>query len=135
MIDLITDHGFLYFINDKNIVDQLIDTNRLYSKIKRKWDRTSCIIFLLSKKGVYIQGYGSVDFVLDTNELTGLEQMYCTMYGYKQCIGFKRLNWLTKLVQLNDFMKIRKIRYGYLHGIYLEEDKLDEILDEIDMCQ
>ncbi len=132
MTNLETINGFLLFLNEGEIKQQLLETGRLYVKIKRRWDRTSVIIFIESKNGILVNGYGFVDFVFDENELTGLDNFYCRVYGFKQCLGLKNMYWLFTPMEIPHFVDINKGNIGSLHGTMIECDVLDELLDYIE---
>ncbi|MCB2141245.1 hypothetical protein KQH27_00895 [bacterium] len=129
MTNLETINGFLLFLNEGEIKQQLMETGRLYVKIKRKWDRTSVIFFIESKNGIVVNGYGSVDFVFNENELTGLDNFYCRVYGFKQCLGLKNINWLFTPIEISPFVDITKGNIGSLHGDMIEGALLEELLD------
>ena len=131
MFDLLKTNGYLLFVKDAVLLKQLKEIGRLYVNIKRKWDRTTIILFIKSNNGIFLEGYGYVDFVLDSEELTGLENIYCVLFGYKQCLGFKTINWLPRAIEITHFLNYKN-KVGSLNGKYLNEACIDEILDHVE---
>lgn len=129
--------GYVLRITTKEWVKHVFDMAIYYTSVRRKWKLGQIVLFVhKTNGGDAIVGYGVVENVYEAGELSEEERRECAKYGWKKAIAFKYVMEFEKPLSVKEtFLKDRKFRGRYCHGLQLSKQQLDSIIGQAEQMQ
>jgi hypothetical protein len=124
--------GYILRVASEEWVRQVFDMAIYYTNLSRKWKEGQTMLFV-SKTGVgeMVVGYGVIQDVISTDELSEEERRKCEEHGWKRAIEFTYVKRFERPLPLKKtFLKDSKFRGGYLHGLAISKEQLDSIVSQ-----
>jgi predicted transcriptional regulator len=124
--------GYILRIASEEWVRQVFDMAIYCTSLSRKWKEGQTILFV-SKTGVgdMVVGYGVIQDVISTDELSEEERRKCEEHGWKRAIEFTYVKRFEKPLPLKKtFLKGSRFRGRYLHGLAIDREQLDSIVSQ-----
>jgi len=124
--------GYILRITKDEWVRQVFDRKRYYAGVKRKWEPGLTILFARkAEKGDSFLGYGIIESVLKTEELSEKERAECKKYGWNRVINFKNIVKLDPPLPIKEtVIKDVGVRGNRLHGFPLTSTQIQSILNK-----
>jgi predicted transcriptional regulator len=106
-----------------------------YTSLSRKWKEGQTILFVSKTSvGDMVIGYGVIQGVISTDELSEEERRKCEEHGWKRAIEFTYVKRFEKPLPLKKtFLKDSKFRGRYLHGLVISKEQLDSIISQAEI--
>jgi hypothetical protein len=129
--------GHILRISTKKWFDHVFDSAMYYTSFRRKWRRGQTIVFIFKADiGDSIVGYGIIENVFETDELSEEEQLECHRRGWKKAIEFKYVIKFDAPLPIREtFLKGSKLRGRYLHGFSPSKEQLEAIIGQAEGFQ
>lgn len=120
--------GYVLRIMSGYWVDHVFNMAIYYTNLRRRWTPDQTIIFMhKTNVGDAIVGYGVIENVCEQDELSEEERLGSE--EWKEAIVFKYVVRFEKPLPVKEtFLKERKFRGRYVHGLPLSKEQLDSIL-------
>jgi len=125
-------HGYILRITKEEWVKQVFSLKRYYAGVRRKWEPGLTIFFARkAEKGDSFLGYGIIESVLKTEELTEEERNECKKHGWNRAINFKDVVKFDPPLPIKEtVMKDVGVRGNRLHGYRLTPAQIQSILSK-----
>lgn len=122
--------GYILRIMSDYWVDHVFNMAIYYTNLRRRWKPDQTIIFIhRTNVGDAIVGYGIIENVCEQDELSEEERLGSE--EWKEAIVFKYVVRFEKPLPVKEtFLKERKFRGRYVHGLPLSKEQLDSILKQ-----
>jgi len=124
--------GYILRISKDDWERQVFEQKKYYTGLSRGW-KLGTIIFFVRKReaGDSFIGYGIVEKIDTLSELTPEEEKYCEENGWKLALKFKYVSKFSTPYPIKNSILSNDVRKGrYLHGVALNEDQVNEILEK-----
>jgi predicted transcriptional regulator len=127
--------GYILRIASEEWVRQVFDMAIYYTSLSRKWKEGQTILFVSKTSvGDMVIGYGVIQGVISTDELSEEERRKCEEHGWKRAIEFTYVKRFEKPLPLKKtFLKDSKFRGRYLHGLVISKEQLDSIISQAEI--
>jgi hypothetical protein len=127
--------GSILRIATKELVDVVFEMAIYYTNMNRKWNSGHMILFVnKTELGDAFVGYGSIERISEKDILSEEEQAECFRGGWKRAIEFKYVKRFAKPLLIKDtFFKDSKLRGRYFHGLTLNEQQVNELIQQGDV--
>ena len=127
--------GYILRIASEEWVWQVFDMAIYYTSLSRKWKEGQTILFVSKTSvGDMVIGYGVIQGVISTDELSEEERRKCEEHGWKRAIEFTYVKRFEKPLPLKKtFLKDSKFRGRYLHGLVISKEQLDSIISQAEI--
>lgn len=124
--------GYILRITKDEWVKQVFDLKRYYAGVRRRWEPRLTILFARkAEKGDSFLGYGIIENVLKTEELSEEERTECKKYGWNRAINFKdTVKFDPPLPIKETVIKDVGVRGSRLHGFRLTSAQVQSILSK-----
>jgi len=133
---LVEAEGYILRIATEKWVDQVFGMAIYYTGLRRRWKPGQTIVFLhKTSVGDSIVGYGVIGRICEKDELPEEEQRECEKHGWKKAIEFKYVKPVKPLPIKETFMKDLGLSGKYLHGLKLDQEKLNSIISQAERLQ
>jgi hypothetical protein len=125
-------HGYILRISRDEWAKQVFAINKYYAGVKRRWEPELTIFFARkAEKGDSFLGYGIVENVLKTDELSEKKRAECKKYGWNRVIQFKNIVKFDPPLPIKEtVMKDAGVRGNRLHGYRLTSAQIQSILSK-----
>jgi len=125
-------HGYILRITKDEWVKQVFGLKKYYAGVKRKWEPELTIFFARkAEKGDSFLGYGIIESVLKTEELSEEERDECEKYGWNRVINFKDVVKFDFPLPIKEtVLKDVRVRGNRLHGYRLTPEQIQSILNK-----
>jgi hypothetical protein len=124
--------GYVLRIPREELVRQVFDMAIYYTNLSRKWKEGQMMLFI-SKTGVgeMVVGYGVIQDVISTYELSEEERRKCEEHGWKRAIEFTYVKRFERPLPLKKtFLRDSKFHGRHLHGLAISKEQLDSIVSQ-----
>jgi predicted transcriptional regulator len=127
--------GYILRIASEEWVRQVFDMAIYYTSLSRKWKEGQTILFVSKTSvGDMVIGYGVIQGVISTDELSEEERRKCEEHDWKRAIEFTYVKRFEKPLPLKKtFLKDSKFRGRYLHGLVISKEQLDSIISQAEI--
>lgn len=127
--------GYILRIASEEWVRQVFEMAIYYTSLSRKWKEGQTILFVSKTSvGDMVIGYGVIQGVISTDELSEEERRKCEEHGWKRAIEFTYVKRFEKPLPLKKtFLKDSKFRGRYLHGLVISKEQLDSIISQAEI--
>lgn len=127
--------GYILRIASEEWVRQVFDMAIYYTSLSRKWKEGQTMLFVSKTSvGDMVIGYGVIQGVISTDELSEEERRKCEEHGWKRAIEFTYVKRFEKPLPLKKtFLKDSKFRGRYLHGLVISKEQLDSIISQAEI--
>ena len=127
--------GYILRIASEEWVRQVFDMAIYYTSLSRKWKEGQTILFVSKTSvGDMVIGYGVIQGVISTDELSEEEKRKCEEHDWKRAIEFTYVKRFEKPLPLKKtFLKDSKFRGRYLHGLVISKEQLDSIISQAEI--
>jgi hypothetical protein len=125
-------HGYILRISRDEWVRQVFSIKKYYAGVKRKWEPNLTILLARkAEKGDSFLGYGVIESVVKTEELSGRERDECEKYGWNRMIKFKDVIKFDPPLPIKETaVKDVGVRGNRLHGYRLTPEQIQSILSQ-----
>jgi len=122
--------GYILRISRDEWVKQVFNLKRYYAGVRRRWEPGLTILFAhKAEKGDSFLGYGVIESVLKTEELSEKERTECKKYGWNRAINFKDIRKFHPPLPIKEtVIKDVGVRGNRLHGFPLTSAQVQSIL-------
>ena len=127
--------GYILRIASEEWVRQVFDMAIYYTSLSRKWKEGQTMLFVSKTSvGDMVIGYGVIQGVISTDELSEEERRKCEEHDWKRAIEFTYVKRFEKPLPLKKtFLKDSKFRGRYLHGLVISKEQLDSIISQAEI--
>jgi hypothetical protein len=129
--------GYILRIAKEQWVKQVFDLAVYYSSVHRKWQVDQTVLFAHKTEiGDAFVGYGVIKNIYEKDELSDEERRECENHGWKKALEFSYVvEFKSPLPIRETFLRDSKLRGRYFHGLQLNREQLDSILQQAENLQ
>ncbi|MFP3950929.1 MAG: hypothetical protein ACLFVP_02125 [Candidatus Bathyarchaeia archaeon] len=129
--------GYILRISKDEWLSQVYDLRKYYSGVMRHWDKGTVILLVKkAEEGDSFIGYGVVDKVEKTAEMSPEEKDYCLRNNWRCALSFDELKRFPRPFPIKRSLLAEDPRKGsYLHGVKLSWKVINHILEDADAYQ
>jgi len=124
--------GYILRITKDEWVKQVFNIKKYYAGVRRRWEPGLTVFFARkAEKGDSFLGYGIIESVLKTEELSEKEKTECKKYGWNRVINFKNIVKFDPPFPIKEtVIKDVGVRGNRLHGFPLTSTQVQSILSK-----